>query len=372
MTYGGSVPTITPTFGTFVLGQTAASALTTQPTCSTTATSASPVGTYPSNCSGAVAPNYAITYVPGSVVIGKANSSTAIVSNLPNPAIIGQIVIVRYSVAPQFAGSAITGIVTVQASTGESCSAAPTAGSCVLTFANGGTRTITATYSGDPNVNGSASGSVSETVSGISLSTFTLLFGNQLVGTASAVQTVTISNVGTSTLNISSIATSANFTYTSNCNAALLVGRSCRVNVTFRPTAIGVLNGTLTVTDSDFTSPQVVTLVGTGIQQAAVLSPASWNFGTVVRGSQGTAQTFTLSNTGTAPLTITSIGLTGANTLQFVIASRTCGTSLAAGASCNITVNFAPTRRGALTANLRVVDNAPNSPQLATLSGTGQ
>src|SRR5581483_7241504 len=101
-------------------------ALTTQPTCSTTATSASPVASYPSTCSGAVAPNYAITYAAGTVAIGKASSTTAIVSNLPNPSILGAIVTIRYAVTPQFAGSAITGLVTVKASTGEQCSAAPT------------------------------------------------------------------------------------------------------------------------------------------------------------------------------------------------------------------------------------------------------
>jgi alpha-tubulin suppressor-like RCC1 family protein len=76
MTYGGSVPTITPTYSGFVNGDTAAS-LTTAPTCSTTATSSSPVGSYPSTCSGAVDSNYAITYVAGSVTSGSAPLSIA-------------------------------------------------------------------------------------------------------------------------------------------------------------------------------------------------------------------------------------------------------------------------------------------------------
>ena len=171
MTYGGPVPAITPSFSAFVLGQSAATALTTQPTCTTTATSASSVASYPSTCSGAVAPNYAITYVAGTVTVTKASSTTAIVSNLPNPSIIGQIVTIRYTVAPQFSGSAVTGSVTVRASTGESCSAAPTVGACTITFQTGGPRTLTATYSGDGNVNGSASAAATQTVSSISLST---------------------------------------------------------------------------------------------------------------------------------------------------------------------------------------------------------
>ena len=71
MTYGGSTPAILPQYTGFVNGDTAAS-LTTQPTCSTTATSSSPVGTYSSSCSGAVDANYTITYVPGAVVVGSA------------------------------------------------------------------------------------------------------------------------------------------------------------------------------------------------------------------------------------------------------------------------------------------------------------
>ncbi len=71
MTYGGSTPAILPQYTGFVNGDTSAS-LTTQPTCSTTATSSSPVGTYTSSCSGAVDGNYTITYVPGAVVVGSA------------------------------------------------------------------------------------------------------------------------------------------------------------------------------------------------------------------------------------------------------------------------------------------------------------
>ena len=74
MTYGGAVPAITPSYGGFVNGDTAAS-LTTAPTCSTTATSSSPPGTYPATCSGAVDANYAIGYVAGTVTVAAGTSS---------------------------------------------------------------------------------------------------------------------------------------------------------------------------------------------------------------------------------------------------------------------------------------------------------
>ena len=70
MTYGGTVPTITPGYGGFVNANTASS-LTTLPTCTTSATSSSPVGgsPYTSSCTGAADPNYTIGYVPGSVTV---------------------------------------------------------------------------------------------------------------------------------------------------------------------------------------------------------------------------------------------------------------------------------------------------------------
>jgi FtsP/CotA-like multicopper oxidase with cupredoxin domain len=371
MTYGGPVPTVTPSFSGFVLGQTNLTALTTQPTCSTTATSASLVASYPSTCSSAVAPNYAITYVAGTVTVTKASSTTAILSNLPSPSIIGQIVTIQYAVTPQFPASAVAGTVTVQASTGESCSAAPTAGACTITFQTGGTRSLTATYSGDGNVNGSASAAVTQKVSGVSLSTTSLLFGNQVVGTISAAQQVTLTNVGTTTLTLSNIQWGPNFSDSNNCGASLAPGRSCRINVRFAPTTTGVLTGTLTITDSDITSPQIVTLTGTGVQAAATLNPTSFDFGTVARRSSSTT-TFTLTNPGTSLLTINSISIGGANANQFSIPSRTCGNSLGVGASCTISVQFSPNNRGTYNATLQIGDNAPNSPQSATLTGTGQ
>ncbi len=73
MTYGGTVPTITPNYSGFVNGDTASS-LTVSPTCTTAATSSSSVAgsPYTSSCSGAVDPNYTISYTAGSVSVGKA------------------------------------------------------------------------------------------------------------------------------------------------------------------------------------------------------------------------------------------------------------------------------------------------------------
>jgi hypothetical protein len=79
----------------------------------------------------------------------------------------------------------------------------------------------------------------------------------------------------------------------------------------------------------------------------------------------------TLSNTGTAPLTITSVSLTGTNPGDFA-QTRTCGASLVAGASCSINVTFKPTAVGARSASLRIISNDPANPTLTVaLNGTG-
>jgi hypothetical protein len=72
MTYGASPPPITASYAGFVNGE-GASVLTSAPACSTTATSTSPAGTYPSACSGAAATNYTITYLPGTITVNKAS-----------------------------------------------------------------------------------------------------------------------------------------------------------------------------------------------------------------------------------------------------------------------------------------------------------
>ncbi len=72
----GSAPSVTANYSGFVNGDTASS-LTTAPTCSTTATASSPVGTYPSSCSGAADANYLISYVAGSVTIEQASLTIA-------------------------------------------------------------------------------------------------------------------------------------------------------------------------------------------------------------------------------------------------------------------------------------------------------
>ena len=83
-----------------------------------------------------------------------------------------------------------------------------------------------------------------------------------------------------------------------------------------------------------------------------------------------TAQVIMLSNPGNAALTITGISLAGTNPGDFA-QTNTCGSSLAAAASCTISVTFTPASAASFSATVSVADNAAGSPQTAALSGTG-
>jgi Bacterial Ig-like domain (group 3)/FG-GAP repeat/Abnormal spindle-like microcephaly-assoc'd, ASPM-SPD-2-Hydin len=101
----------------------------------------------------------------------KANTTTTIASISPNPALLNQPVSISFAVAPQGGGMlAPSGTVTVQASTGESCTGAAPSGSCSITFATTADRTITASYSGDAGFNGSASAASSLKIGDFSVS----------------------------------------------------------------------------------------------------------------------------------------------------------------------------------------------------------
>jgi hypothetical protein len=202
----------------------------------------------------------------------------------------------------------------------------------------------------------------------------TLTFGVQGTGSTSASQPVTLTNTGTTAIAISSIVPSAGFTQNNNCGTSLAGGASCTVNVSFAPTATGAISGTIRLTDGDSSSPQNVVLGGTGtviLGPVASLTPTSNGFGNQTVNTTSGGQVFVLSNaTGTAALTGISVSLTGANTADFGV-SNACGTTLAVGSTCNISVTFTPLSVASFSATLSVSDNATGSPQTSSLSGTG-
>ena len=206
----------------------------------------------------------------------------------------------------------------------------------------------------------------------VSVSPKSLTFANQLVGTSSATQAITITNNGAAATTIS-IAASGDFTQTNTCPvspATLTVAANCTVNVAFKPTATGVRSGAITVTHKLAGSPQTVALSGTGVAPSVTLGGNSISFGNQNVGTTSSVQMVSLSNTGTATLTISSIAITGANAGDFG-QTNTCGGSVAAGANCSISVTFKPTAAGNRSASVKITDNAAGSPQNVALTGTG-
>ncbi len=253
------------------------------------------------------------------------------------------------------------------------------AGSCTITviFTPASTGSLSASISVADNATGSPQTAV---LSGIGtqpqalLSPNPLAFPNTLVGTAATALPMTLSNPGTAALTITSISvTGANFSSfgeSNNCGSSLAVGATCTITVTFTPASAGNLSASISVADNATGSPHTAALTGTGTAPQAVLSPNPLAFPNTTVGTPATALPMTLSNPGTAALTINSISVTGANSGSFG-ETNNCGSSLAAGATCTITVSFTPASAGNLTASISVADNAAGSPHTAALTGTG-
>src|SRR5262249_13185248 len=87
------------------------------------------------------------------------------------------------------------------------------------------------------------------------------------------------------------------------------------------------------------------------------LSPTSVDFGAQPSGTTSDPRTVTLTNTGSATLSISSIAVTGPNSADFS-RTTTCGATLAPAASCQVTVTFTPASTGARTASITIADNA--------------
>src|SRR5207248_10802394 len=135
----------------------------------------------------------------------------------------------------------------------------------------------------------------------------------------------------------------------------------CTMTVTFAPSSTGTRPGTLTVSDTDSTSPQTVTLQGNGTN--AALSPSLLKFLNTVPGKSSATMTATLTNKAASSLTISSITLSGDYTQ-----SNTCGTSVPAGGSCVFTVTFKPTITGVRFGTITVVDSDGSSPHVLRLT----
>lgn len=195
-----------------------------------------------------------------------------------------------------------------------------------------------------------------------------LSFGNVSTG-SSASQSITLTNTGTAAVQIAGITvsgagvTATGVTTPANLNPAA----TATLNVVFAPTAAGSVTGSVSVASNASGSPLTIAVTGTGTQPGLSITPATFAYGSVTEG-QTKSQGFTLTNTGTASLTISQLAVSGAG---YSISGLATPSTVAAGASATFNAVFAPTSAGTLTGTVTVTSNAPGSPATISLSGTG-
>ena len=190
-------------------------------------------------------------------------------------------------------------------------------------------------------------------------------------------QTFTVTNNGTGPLKFTKVAITPgsgpgakDFTTQNNtCTGTLNPNQSCSVVVLFNVDHVGSANATLFFTDNAPGSPQGVSLTANVINPKISISTTTVSFGTHKVNSTS-SKTVVLKSSGTTVLNFASIVLGGTNSADFTKSGCTSST-LAAGASCNLTVTFKPIAKGSRSAFITITDNALNSPQKITLTGTG-
>jgi trimeric autotransporter adhesin len=200
-----------------------------------------------------------------------------------------------------------------------------------------------------------------------------LTFGNTEVGTQSAAQSVSVSapNGDPVTFMFSS-------EYSSSINNMFVVSSGtcatqtpCQASVTFKPTATGTQQTILLAIDAITGAESDISVQGTGGVGSVSLSQTSLAFAARDEGTTSIPQTITLTNTGDTTLAISGTTFIGANVADFSIQGNTCGSSVAAGANCAISISFDPSASGSRSAILQITSNAASSPDTVQLSGTG-
>src|SRR5581483_1133486 len=207
----------------------------------------------------------------------------------------------------------------------------------------------------------------------VALSANPLRFGRQTVGTTSAVMSSNLTNTGATTLSISSIIVGGvDYTKGTDCTTSLAPGATCKISAKLTPTTTGTRYGTVTITDSDPTSPQVLSLTGVGTEVSA--SPASLTFANQMVGTTSPPQKVTFKNVGTTALNVTSVAVLGSYSqpiLYDYTQTNTCVGSIPPGGSCTLNVSFTPTVKGTISDTLTIYHSDADSPLSVKLTGTG-
>jgi len=193
-------------------------------------------------------------------------------------------------------------------------------------------------------------------------------FGQQALDTTSVTQPVYLTNLGTTAVKLTAKTTdNPDFIVSSsNCGGSIPPAGKCQVNMAFKPSVIGEETSTLTITDNYAGSPQLVSLTGTG-SALSLSAPLGLTFPGNVSIGKTESLKLTVKNISTSAVSFSNIAVVGSFS-----ETNTCGTSLAAGTSCMVTVNFNPigSTSGFEYGNLILTDSDPSSPQTVWLKGT--
>jgi hypothetical protein len=212
----------------------------------------------------------------------------------------------------------------------------------------------------------------------VTLAPGSLTFPTAAQGSTSPAQSITVTSAGSATLHISSVVLSGanpgDFSLATNtCNGPFAPNASCTISVTFSPLGAGQRTASITIADDAPNSPQSVQLAGTGQapppgKPAVTLSPNAVAFGTVTQGTSAGPLSVTLTNSGTAPLHISSVVLGGTNSGVVSMNNACTASAYAASATCAISVSIAPVAAGLQSATITIADDAADSPQTIAIS----
>lgn len=190
-------------------------------------------------------------------------------------------------------------------------------------------------------------------------------------GSASA--PVTIANTGNESLTISSLelvdATAGWTIAAGSCADPVAPGRTCTATAGCAPPAAGAAAASLKIVSDGVGEAPVVALSARGISSGVTGGPVA--FGPVTVGRSATVQA-AITNNGEVALQISAVAPSGPDAARVTVSASDCTAApVAAGRSCTVSATFAPGARGALDASLQVTSNAPSSPNVIALSGTG-
>lgn len=299
----------------------------------------------------------------GSVSNGLKGTSNLVLSNLGTADLTISAIVIT---GAQFTVAGISTPKTISA--GQSAQAvvtfSPTAAGSVS-----GNISMTSNDPANPTVNVPLTGTGSSVATGqLSASPASLGFGSVAVG-SSANQNLLLTNTGNATVHLTGLTlTGTGFTASGlTVPATLNPAQSVTLTGSYAPTTAGSATGLITITSDATNATVTIPLNGTGTQAGFTISPASFNFGSIVDG-QTKSQSFTVTNSGTASLTIAQLSVTGSG---YSVSGLVTPATVAAGGSTTFTVLFAPTTAGSLAGSVSLASNAPNSPSAVALSGTG-